>query len=200
MLRMPFPLSRKKPRPVENLEVRGELVTLREKRIEDTPNDYAWRVDPELARLDATRPLNMAYEDFLRYSQEEIDYPSTRSRRFGIDDLRGKHIGNCMYYDIDNRRGEAELGIMIGDRDYWSKGYGTDAVNLMLTHIFSETQLRRVYLHTLDWNLRAQRSFAKSGFKEVKSVRRRGLEFIRMEILRPEWEWRRNHPTDGPHN
>ena len=105
----------------------------------------------------------MAYNDFLRYSQEEIDFPSSRSKRFGIDDHTGKHIGNCMYYDIDTRRHETELGIMIGDRAYWSKGYGTDAVDTLLKYIFTQTNMKRVYLHTLDWNQRAQKSFGKSG-------------------------------------
>jgi len=163
-------------------------VVLREKRIEDALDDYTWRVDEELAKLDATRPLNMAYNDFLRYSQEEIDYPSSRSKRFAIDDLTGKHIGNCMYYDIDTRRGETELGIMIGDRAYWSRGYGTDAVDTLLKYIFTETNMKRVYLHTLEWNLRAQKSFGKSGFRQLKRVRKRGLDFIQMEVLRDEWE------------
>ncbi len=185
---MPFTLSRRKPEPAEPISLEGRKVVLREKRIEDALDDYTWRVDEELARLDATRPLNMAYNDFLRYSQEEIDYPNSRSKRFAIDDLTGKHIGNCMYYDIDTRRRETELGIMIGDRGYWSKGYGTDAVDTLLKYIFSESKLERVYLHTLDWNLRAQKSFGKSGFRRVKSVRKRGLDFVLMEVLRDEWE------------
>ena len=188
MLKMPFTLSRKKPEPTEPMSLEGKKVVLREKRIEDALDDYTWRVDDELAKLDATRPLNMAYNDFLRYSQEEIDFPSSRSNRFGIDDPTGKHIGNCMYYDIDTRRHETELGIMIGDRAYWSKGYGTDAVDTLLKYIFTQTNMKRVYLHTLDWNQRAQKSFGKSGFRQIKQVRKRGLDFIQMEILRPEWE------------
>ena len=93
-----------------------------------------------------------------------------------------------MYYDIDLRRGQAELGIMIGDRDYWSRGYGTDSVNTLLTHIFTSTSIDRVYLHTLEWNQRARNSFAKSGFKELRPVRRNGLDFIYMEVWRTEWE------------
>ena len=104
--------------------ISGEKVVLREKRIEDAAADFAWRTDEELAKLDATRPLNMSYAEFLRYVKEEIALPNPRSKRLAIDTIDGKHIGNFMYYDIDLRRGEAELGIMIGDRDYWGKGYG----------------------------------------------------------------------------
>jgi RimJ/RimL family protein N-acetyltransferase len=176
--------------------ISGSKVVLREKRIEDAPDDYAWRTDEELARLDATRPLHMRYEDFTRYSKEEINYPNPRSKRLAIDTLDGKHIGNCMFYDIDLRQGEAELGIMIGDREYWSKGYGTDTVDSLLSHIFTTTSLSRIYLHTLDWNHRAQRSFTKSGFQTVKNVRRSGFDFILMEVHRSDWE-RRSSPDNG---
>ena len=190
-----FPWSREKGSPdriplAEKVYVKGEKTVLREKRVEDAPGDYSWRTDEELARLDATRPLNMSYEDFLRYSKEEISFVSPLSKRLAIDTLDGKHIGNCMYYDIDVKGGEAELGVMIGDRDYWGKGYGTDSVASLQGYIFTATSLDRVYLHTLDWNERAQRSFSKTGFREVKRVRRSGQNFIRMEVLRSDWEAR----------
>ena len=138
--------------------------------------------------MDATRPIKMSYEGFLIFSKEELGYSIGASRRLAIDTLDGRHIGNCMYYDIDLRRGKAELGIMIGDREYWDRGYGTDSVDSLLTHIFTTTPLSLVYLHTLEWNGRARRSFAKSGFREVQKTRRGGLDFVLMEIGRPEWE------------
>ena len=172
----------------ERVFIRGQKVVLREKRIEDAPDDFAWRSDEELAKLDATRPLNMTYDDFLRYARTEIDDPGPRSKRLAIDTLDGRHIGNFMYYDLDLRRGEAELGIMIGDRDYWGKGYGSDAIRAVQDYIFTQTTLTRVYLHTLEWNERARRSFTKAGMREVKNVRRSGMKFVRMEMLRHEWE------------
>ena len=172
----------------EGVFIRGSKVVLREKRIEDAPDDFAWRTDEELAKLDATRPLNMTYDDFVRYARTEIDDPSPRSKRLAIDTLDGRHIGNFMYYDLDLRRGEAELGIMIGDRNYWGKGYGSDAMRAVQDYIFTHTTLTRVYLHTLEWNERARRSFAKAGMRDVKAVRRSGMKFVRMEMLRREWE------------
>ena len=160
-------------------------------------DDYAWRTDEELSRLDATQPLRMSFSEFARFSREEILFQSPASKRLAIDTVDGLHIGNCMYYDIDLRRGEAELGIMIGKRDYWGLGYGTDSVNSLLGHIFTTTNLDRVYLHTLDWNLRAQRAFAKSGFREVKRVRRSGLDFLLMDIRREHWESRSDNGV-GP--
>ena len=180
----------------EKVAIRGRKVVLREKRIEDAPDDYSWRTDEELARLDATRPLRMTFSEYERYTREELEFPNPWSRRYAIDTLEGKHIGNCMYYDIDVRRGEAELGIVVGEREYMGKGYGTDAVDSLLDHIFTTTDMNRVYLHTLEWNHRARKSFAKSGFRELRPVRRSGLDFIRMEVLRDEWQELRQRRND----
>ena len=194
---LPWLRNRRDAAEASTVEIRGCKVVIREKRIEDVADDYAWRTDEELSRLDATQPLRMSFSEFARFSREEILFRSPASKRLAIDTVDGLHIGNCMYYDIDLRRGEAELGIMIGKRDYWGLGYGTDSVNALLGHIFTTTNLDRVYLHTLDWNLRAQRAFAKSGFREVKRVRRSGLDFLLMDIRREHWESRSDNGV-GP--
>ena len=170
----------------------GDNIVLREKHVSDIPDDYQWRTDPELAELDATRPLHMSYSDFERYSRQELAYPAVRSKRLAVDTADGVHIGNVMFYDIDLRGGEAELGIMIGNKDYWGQGYGTETVKLLLDHMFEAYPFSRVYLHTLEWNRRAQKSFHKSGFKDVKPVRRSGFDFIQMEIWRHDWDADRN--------
>jgi RimJ/RimL family protein N-acetyltransferase len=166
----------------------GELTVLRSKSIDDAEADYSWRIDPELASLDATRPVTLTFAEYLRYHRDDVNYPSPWSVRMAIDTLDGRHIGNCMYYDINTEKSQCELGIMIGDRNYWSKGYGTDVVKTALTHIFTATELDRVYLHTLSTNSRAQKSFMKAGFSPVRDVKRDGYEFMYMEIKRSEWE------------
>jgi RimJ/RimL family protein N-acetyltransferase len=93
-----------------------------------------------------------------------------------------------MYYDVDTELHQAEFGIMIGESNYWSSGYGSDAVRTMLLHIFTSTWLRRIYLHTLVTNSRAQRAFEKAGFEVDKQVRKDGFDFIRMHITRERWE------------
>jgi RimJ/RimL family protein N-acetyltransferase len=169
------------------VELRGAKVVLREKRLEDAENDYIWRSDPELARLDAALPLTMSFDRYLKLFQDQLKYPTPGSHHFATDTFDGKYIGNCMYYDLDSVNLEAELGIVIGDRDYWSNSYGYDAVVTLLDHMFTARKLKRVYLHTLEWNQRAQRCFSKSGFKPVKMVRRMGQDFILMEVLRDDW-------------
>ena len=169
----------------DNFIIEGTKVVLRQKRIEDAFYDYQWRIDPELSKLDATFPLRIRYKEFVRFSLDEIEYPGRRSKRLAIDTKDGVHIGNCMYYDLDERRGQTELGIMIGDRDYWNGGYGTDAVVTLVEHIFKTiSSINKIYLHTLDWNDRARKSFAKAGFVEVREVKRDGQNFVLMEMER----------------
>ena len=187
MFRKAFPWSRDENKELPMVDEKGSKVRIREKREEDIRNEYSWRVDPELSRLDATRPLTMSYEDFFRYSREEMKFPNYRSKRLAVDTLEGLHIGNIMYYDLNRRDRQAELGIMIGDKEYWGNGYGTDTVNILLRHLFASMGLDRVYLHTLSWNYRAQASFNKSGFKSVRNVKRGGQDFILMEVLRTDW-------------
>ena len=179
--------------------IQGKKVILREKSLRDAQNDYRWRTDEQLARLDATRPITMSYDSFYRYSKEEMIYASPTTKRLAIDTLDGNRIGNCMYYDISNSRGEAELGIMIGDDAFWGNGYGTDAVTTLLRHIFTETDLDRIYLHTLAWNARARKAFTKSGFREIGEVHRNGQNFIQMEILRGQWKHHNSPPLTQDH-
>lgn len=165
---------------------RGVKVALRRKRLSDAANDYAWRSDPDLARYDAARPLTISYEDYLETYTAELLYPHALRKMYAVEDPQGRHIGNVMYYNIDLVRREAEIGITIGIPAYWGHGYGSDAIRLLADHIFATTPLTRLYLHTLDWNARAQRSFARAGFRECGRSRRGGYRFCVME-LRREW-------------
>ena len=169
------------------VELRGVRVILRDKRLEDAEYDYIWRSDPELAKLDAAYPLTMNFDRYLKIFQDQLRYPTPGSHHFAIEVADNKFVGNCMYYDLDSINREAELGIVIGDRDYWSGAYGYDAVVTLLDYMFTEKNLKRVYLHTLEWNTRAQRCFSKCGFNPVRPVRRMGQDFVLMEVWRDHW-------------
>ena len=169
------------------MRLTGGKVILREKGLEDAWLDYLWRTDKEIARLDAALPLKMTFQEFLRLFRDQLRYPTPASGRFGIDTADGKYIGTCMYYDMDSVNRQAEIGIVIGDRDYWGRRYGYDAVVTLLDYLFSGGGVDRLYLHTLDWNQRAQRAFSRCGFTATSRVRRNGLGFLLMEITRDEW-------------
>jgi len=165
----------------------GSRVIIREKRVADAKEDYAWEIDPELAYLDAGSPTTMTYSHYLAEYVDELDTFLPTSRRFAIDTMDGKHIGNCSYYNISQTNGTAELGIMIGDRDYWGKGYGTDVVTTLVKYIFGQTDLKRIYLKTLESNIRAQQCFQKCGFTEYDHMVKAKFHFMLMEINRNQW-------------
>lgn len=176
-----------------DIVITGRKTLIRNKIIADAPNDYRWRIDEELASLDATSALRVSESTFIRMYEDELKYPTPWVRRYGIDSKDGVHIGNCMIYDIDTASGDGELGIMIGERAYWNQGFGLDAMAHLTEVCFQIDALKKLYLHTLTWNQRARHSFAKCGFREVGPVRRSGRDFVRMEITREEWETNRSN-------
>ena len=172
----------------DGLRLPGRQVILRDKRLSDAADDYRWRTDRELARLDATSPLRISFKQYSHLFEDELKQDTPWAKRFAIETPEGRQIGNCMYYDADFVKKQAELGILIGEPEYWGNGFGTDAVDTMLRYVFAYTPFERMYLHTLEWNERALRSFEKSGFVQVKSVRRSGYDFILMELSRERWQ------------
>lgn len=166
----------------------GTKVRIRPKRLEDAANDYQWQADAELSDLDAVAPLRMSFEAYQREYREQLRFPSAVRRSFAIETLDGAHIGNCVYYNIDKENREAEVGIMVGNRDYWDQGYGTDAVRTLVDFVFRRHNFKRLYLKTLEKNLRAQHSFRKSGFTPYGHMDRDGYNFLLMELPRTRWQ------------
>jgi len=166
----------------------GSKIILRDKRLADALDDYTWQTDPGLARLDAAPLLTITFPQYLSDYTSQPGYSASTRHPFAIDTLDGKHIGNCVYYGVNETRGEAELGIMIGNRDYWDKGYGADTVTTLVSYIFRQTNLKRIYLKTLDWNGRAQKCFKKCDFTPYGHLVRDGYSFVLMEIHRKQWK------------
>jgi RimJ/RimL family protein N-acetyltransferase len=89
--------------------------------------------------------------------------------------------------------GDTYVGISIGNRNFWGKGYGTDAMRVLLRYAFTEINLHRVTLNVFEYNPRAIRSYEKAGF--VHEGRLRGMlnkdgrrwDILHMGILRQEW-------------
>ncbi len=170
--------------------IAGKKIRLRDKRLDDIRDDYAWRTDPELSRLDAAPPLTTTFAEYLVDYTYELCNLTSIKHHFAVETLKGKYIGNCVFYNVDETKGEAELGIMIGDRDYWDKGYGADTVITLVDSIFNQTGLRRIYLKVLNWNKRARRCFKKCGFTPCGRLSQNGLVFVLMEVYREQWEKR----------
>lgn len=152
-----------------------------------------WFSDPEVTQhlLAGAFPLNLALE------QEWIanTYRSQTNVVFGIF-LRhdGRLIGVCGLHDINWIDRSATFGIVIGEKDLWEQGYGTEAACLLLDHGFSKLNLHRVELGVFDFNARAQRCYEKVGFRKEGCLRQkrfkdgRYCDEIVMSILETEWK------------
>ena len=102
-----------------------------------------WRNDPEVSYwlfqgvLPSTREL----------LKEEYEY-SIRNKGDVIlaivDKKTGTRIGISGYYDIDWIARHGELRILIGEKEFWGKGYGNEAMELMITYGFSRLNLNKV--------------------------------------------------------
>jgi RimJ/RimL family protein N-acetyltransferase len=87
---------------------------------------------------------------------------------FGIFALpEVKLIGVCGIYRVNQRNQSGVLGISIFDKDYWGKGYGTEAVKLTVDFGFRFLNLHTIQLTTGSFNTRALRAYEKAGFKEI---------------------------------
>jgi RimJ/RimL family protein N-acetyltransferase len=180
----------------DDVVARGRKTVVRSKRAGDVRDEYEWRSDRQLAEFDASRPVQIPFANYQRNWSFDFRYTDMPRRSFAIEDFSGRHIGNVMYYNYDEARAEAEIGISIGERPYWEGGYGSDALRALVTHLFEYTLIERLYLHTLDWNIRARRCFEKVGFIENGVSWRDGRTFIMMELRRQPAGFRSRLPRE----
>ena len=106
---------------------------------------------------------------------------------FYLIKINKKIIGTVKLGHIDWYAKTGDVGIMIGDRDYWNHGYGFDSMVGLLDHMFTYRGMYKIYLHTLVWNTRAQKSFQKCGFTIIETVRKYGYDFMYMELEKNNW-------------
>jgi RimJ/RimL family protein N-acetyltransferase len=165
---------------------------IRLKRREDALDDFRWRRDPEIARFDGSEPLKSTFTDYLRQVEYDLSFVDPRRQVFALDSPEGVHFGNIMYYNADGD--SAEIGICVAQGDYRDRGIGTAAMVAFVRYLWNTLAVRELYLHTLDWNVRARASFARAGFEETARVVRGPHVFIRMEARR---EWWLLHDMEG---
>jgi RimJ/RimL family protein N-acetyltransferase len=150
----------------------SERVRLRAIEHEDVKQYYAWVNDPEVTRSLALY-LPMSNRDEEAWF-ERVTHGDPNEKPFAIEVRDGdnwKLIGNCGVFGIDWVNSSAELGIMIGEKSAWNKGYGTEVMKLLLRHGFETLNLNRVFLRVYADNLRGQRAYIKAGFVEEGRMR-----------------------------
>lgn len=172
----------------------GTHVRLRAVERTDIPTFVRWFNDPEVrSYLAAYEPMSHAKEE--RWFEARLDKQD--DYLFAIEVQAGEqwvHVGNVGLHQVDwvNRR--CIFGIVVGERDYWGKGFGSEAARIALRFAFLTLNLHRVELEVFEFNRRAIRSYEKVGFRQ-EGVRRQSLyqngryhDAYWMAILRSEFD------------
>jgi len=169
-------------------------IRLRANERSDLPKFVEWLNDPEVRRyLSMSLPISQAaeeqwFENMLKRPPEE------QSLGIEIKDGDGWHlIGNCSIFDINRRARSAEVGLFIGDKSCWNKGYGTEVMRLLLRYGFGTLNLNRIFLRVDAENMGGIRAYEKAGF--IHEARLRESDFregsycddLIMSVLRSEW-------------
>jgi len=154
----------------------GPLLTLRHVSLgfsrEEVLRQYRWGMDSELQYWSGSVPSASTLAQFEADLASWSNQRDARRDRYAILDERGSMVGMVSYYNVIFERRQAELGIYIGDRDNWSRGYGTEAILTLLSHLFRNTNLASMFLTTYAANARAQACYRKCGFEVVGTMRK----------------------------
>lgn len=159
---------------------------------DDVTRQHEFDQDLELYGLDCAAP-HVSSRDRAQAFYETRTRADENCAPFAIE-AGGKYIGYCGLMNIQNRHGNVELGIMIGDRGYWGRGYGREVVNLLLNYGFHFLGARRIALTTHAKNERAIRCYRACGFVEEGRPRKvvwiegEYTDLVEMSLLREEWQ------------
>lgn len=173
----------------------GERVRLRAVEKTDLPLFVAWLNDPEvIAGLALNMPLSMAEEE--KWFEGLGSRPrEERPLAIEIKEKKGwRLVGNSGFHNLEWSNRSAEIGIFIGDKSVWNRGYGTEAVTMLLRHGFETLNLNRIFLRVFAGNQRAIRAYEKAGFVQEGRMRAavfhdgRYEDVLFMSVLRSDWE------------
>ena len=174
----------------------GQLVRLSAFDPEEMGKAFArWDLNSEYGRLynSSARPLRSA-KSYSKWMEEEIVKMEVANYYFSIRTLTDDKLIGDLGLNVVNWVGrDAFVGLGIGETEYWSKGYGSDALNTLLRFAFTEVNLKRVSLTVFEYNPRAIRCYEKVGFRHEGHLRNvlnregRRWDEVYMGILREEW-------------
>ncbi len=173
--------------------IEGRLVRLRAVEPEDAENAFRWMNDREVTSgLMARYPFSMESErEWVKGAAKPLDFGNVR---FAVETMDGVHIGHCGLHGGSAENRHAELGILIGEKEYWGRGFGTDVMLTLLRFSFEQMNLHKVTLGVFEFNGRGLAVYAKLGFVEEGRFREdqyqdgRYWDVVRMSILRREYD------------
>ena len=159
----------------------GKRVTLRALTEADMPRMTEFKNDVEVELLGGgdpprPRPLELVREFFGERAKDK------ESQNFAIE-VDGLFIGDCGLFNADQRSGTAEVGIGIGDRDYWGRGYGREALTLLVDYGFRMHNFRKLWLNVHGSNERAIRCYRAVGFVDEGRLREQAWSGGRYEDI-----------------
>lgn len=142
----------------------GKLVRLREYRKSDIETVLKFFHDEEVIKnLSPGIPYPYTFEDEEKWF--ENNSALNDNYNFAIETIASnKYIGGCGINQIDWKNSWVIIGIVIGDKDYWSKGYGLDAMNVLVGFIFNQMNINKIKLNVFSFNERAIACYEKCGF------------------------------------
>ena len=171
----------------------GRIVRLRPLALEYAALEARWMADAEVRHWlhrSEDGPEHLTRTAIERKIGEVLADPT--ELRFVIETADGVPIGDVGFLGI-HPHARAELSIKIGDKAYWSGGYGTDAIRCLLALAFGEMGLRRVTLIADADNARGVRCYEKCGFRHEGVLRAHRLRYgkpidmVAMAVLREEF-------------
>lgn len=150
--------------------IQGEKVILRAIERSDVPKLWEWTQDHEIMRFrDYPTPPSSLVEAEKEYD-DNLGQPSEHLH-FAVCTLDGELIGEISLRYVDHRTGSAEFTIAIGNKEYWGRGYGSDATRALARFAFDQYNLHRITLYVHAFNERAIRAYEKSGFQREGLMR-----------------------------
>lgn len=144
----------------------GDRLYLRALEAEDWEYGYRWINNPKTTHyLPIHRPYSALKER--AWYEKHAAGDSETEYQFGIVLTEDDHyIGNTSLFDVNWRNRQAEVGILIGEEDDRGKGYGSEALRLLLAFAFDHLGLHRVWLRVFAENDRAIKAYQRTGFKQ----------------------------------
>lgn len=172
----------------------SQRLRLRPIQRSDLPFFVEWLNDPEVRQFTVTIPLSLEEEE--QWYEQMLKQPKPE-RPFAIEvreEGEWRLIGNITLFDLSWVNRSAEVGILIGDKRFWNRGYGREAMRLMVQHAFETLNLNRVYLRVDVENIRGIKSYEQAGFVKEGILRQANYrngkysDMMVMSVLRSEWQ------------
>jgi RimJ/RimL family protein N-acetyltransferase len=150
--------------------IEGKKVRIRAIEKTDIDEIMNWINDPEVMQnLFMRYPVSRFQEE--KWIERTQDDSNPRNKVFAIETKDCVYLGGIGLHAINWENSNAEVGIVIGKKEHWNKGYGTDAMMAILDFAFNQMNLHRVYLRVYEYNARGIRSYEKCGFKQEGTLR-----------------------------